>query len=41
MAEKNLEKCSKKVLSDQKNANQNDPEITPYSNQNGYYQNLR
>ena len=24
-----------KVLSDQRNANQNDPEIPPYTNQNG------
>lgn len=30
-----------KVLSDQRNANQNDPEIPPYVNQNGQDQNLR
>jgi hypothetical protein len=30
-----------KVNSDQRNANQNDPEIPPYTNQNGYDQNLQ
>jgi hypothetical protein len=30
-----------KVLSVQRNANQNDPEIPPYVNQNGQDQNLR
>jgi hypothetical protein len=30
-----------KVLSDQRNANQNDPEIPSYTNQNGSDQNLR
>jgi hypothetical protein len=34
MAEKHLKKCSK-VLSDQENTNQNEPEIPPYTNQNG------
>jgi hypothetical protein len=35
MAEKHLKKCSFKVLSDQRNANQNDPEIPPDISQNG------
>jgi hypothetical protein len=30
-----------KILSDQRNANQNDPEIPPYTNKNVYNQNLR
>jgi hypothetical protein len=33
MAEKDPEKCSKSLMI--RNANQNDPEITPYTNQKG------
>jgi hypothetical protein len=34
MAEKHLKKLFK-VFGDQRNANQNNPEITPYTNQTG------
>jgi hypothetical protein len=35
MAEKHLMKCSKSFVSIQRNVNQYDPEILPYTNQNG------
>jgi hypothetical protein len=37
---KHLNKCSK-VLSDQRNGNQNEPKILPYTHQNGSDQELR